>query len=198
MCAPYLGFDLRHTFLRPTLFLSFGRSRLPGNLSSQLKTLLFDPFAVLRADEKHPAIPVTRPRLPDSFIMPAIRHASKRKPPPEGFADIEDDLLIFSNKMKDAQNKPPPAGPKHQAQWEVFQIAHQRSRYVYDLYYEKEAISKQLYEWLLKNGYADALLIAKWKKQGYEKVIFILSCHHVINQRANPVSALLPAMHPNK
>lgn len=45
------------------------------------------------------------------------------------------------------------------------------SRYVFDLYYDKEAISKQLYEWLLKNGYADGNLIAKWKKQGYEKVI---------------------------
>ena len=44
------------------------------------------------------------------------------------------------------------------------------SRYIYDLYYEKEAISKQLYDYLLKNGYADANLIAKWKKQGYEKV----------------------------
>ena len=51
------------------------------------------------------------------------------------------------------------------------------SRYIYDLYYEKEAISKTLYDWLLKNGYADANLIAKWKKQGYEKVhtCFILS-----------------------
>lgn len=44
------------------------------------------------------------------------------------------------------------------------------SRYIYDLYYEKEAISRQLYDWLLKNAYADASLIAKWKKQGYEKV----------------------------
>jgi bud site selection protein 31 len=102
--------------------------------------------------------------------MPAIRHSSKRKPPPDGFEDIENDLLIFSNKMKDAQNKPAPAGPRHQAQWEIFQISHQRSRYVYELYYEKEAISKKLYDFLLKNGYADAMLIAKWKKQGYEKV----------------------------
>lgn len=102
--------------------------------------------------------------------MPAIRHASKRKPPPEGFSDIEDDLLIFSNKMKDAQNTPTDNIPKHQAQWPIFQISHQRSRYIYELYYEKEAISKKLYEWLLKNGYADAMLIAKWKKQGYEKV----------------------------
>lgn len=102
--------------------------------------------------------------------MPAIRHASKRKPPPEGFSDIEDDLLVFSNKMKDAQNTTNDNAPKHQAQWPIFQISHQRSRYIYELYYEKEAISKQLYDWLLKNGYADAMLIAKWKKQGYEKL----------------------------
>lgn len=102
--------------------------------------------------------------------MPAIRHASKRKPPPDGFSDIEDDLLIFSNKMKDAQNTPTDNIPKHQAQWPIFEISHQRSRYIYELYYEKEAISKKLYDWLLKNGYADAMLIAKWKKQGYEKV----------------------------
>ena len=44
------------------------------------------------------------------------------------------------------------------------------SRYIYELYYEKEAITRQLYDWLLKNNYADANLIAKWKKQGYEKV----------------------------
>ena len=53
------------------------------------------------------------------------------------------------------------------------------SRYIYDLYYEKEAISKQLYDWLLKNNYADAMLIAKWKKQGYEKVsagIYVDQC----------------------
>ncbi|KAF5864972.1 hypothetical protein ETB97_005859 [Aspergillus alliaceus] len=86
--------------------------------------------------------------------MPPIRTSRSRKPPPAGFDDIEDTLLEFSNKMKDAEN-----------------ASHDGSRYIYDLYYEKEAISKQLYEWLLKNNYADANLIAKWKKQGYEKVL---------------------------
>ena len=57
------------------------------------------------------------------------------------------------------------------------------SRYIYDLYYEKEAISKQLYDWLLKNGYADANLIAKWKKTGYEKV-----CRYLL-----ALSVLLPS-----
>ncbi|KAI0802559.1 cell cycle control protein cwf14 [Xylaria sp. FL0064] len=108
--------------------------------------------------------------------MPAIRsHAARAKKPPAGFEDIRDDLEVFGIKMKDAQNTPANNAPKHQAQWPIFQIAHQRSRYVYELYYEKEAISKQLYDWLLKNGYADPILIAKWKKQGYEKVSSSLS-----------------------
>jgi bud site selection protein 31 len=102
--------------------------------------------------------------------MPAIRHSSKRKPPPEGFSDIETDLLIFANKMKDAENAPSNNTPRHAALWPIFQISHQRSRYVYELYYEKEGISKELYDWLLKNGYADAQLIAKWKREGYEKL----------------------------
>lgn len=29
-------------------------------------------------------------------------------------------------------------------------------RYIYDLYYKREAISKELYDWLLKQEYADA------------------------------------------
>lgn len=114
--------------------------------------------------------------------MPAIRtHASRAKKPPTGFDDIRDDLEVFSIKMKDAQNAPSDHVPKAQAQWPIFQIAHQRSRYVYELYYDKEAISRQLYDWLLKNGYADAMLIAKWKKQGYEKVI-IVPCLFLILQ----------------
>lgn len=102
--------------------------------------------------------------------MPAMRSTGSRQKPPAGFDDIEDDLLIFSNKMKDAEAASSANVPRHAVHWPIFQISHQRSRYVYDLYYEKEAISKQLYEWLLKKGYADSQLIAKWKKHGYEDV----------------------------
>lgn len=120
--------------------------------------------------------------------MPAVRSARNRKPPPDGFDDIEDTLLEFANKMKDAENASHDGKRKQEMVWPIFQISHQRtyfnhsflvgitglpllgSRYIYELYYEKEAISKQLYNWLLKNGYADGNLIAKWKKQGYEKV----------------------------
>jgi bud site selection protein 31 len=53
---------------------------------------------------------------------------------------------------------------KVESLWPVFRIHHQRSRYVYDLYYKRKAISRELYDYLLKHNYADANLIAKWKK----------------------------------
>ncbi len=73
---------------------------------------------------------------------------------------------------------------------------------MYELYYEKEAISKQLYEWLLKNGYADAMLIAKWKKTGYEKVccsqISVWFCLWVKNYADFGVIVMLPALRTNE
>jgi bud site selection protein 31 len=38
----------------------------------------------------------------------------------------------------------------------IMRISHARSRYIYDLYYKREAISRELYDWLLKEKYADA------------------------------------------
>lgn len=119
--------------------------------------------------------------------MPPLRHSltrpssNPRKAPPDGFSDLEATLLEFAQRLRDATTssgggggggggRPAIGTRKHEAAWPVFQITHQRSRYIYELYYEKEAISKELYDWLGRNGYVDLLLVAKWKKQGYEKV----------------------------
>lgn len=67
----------------------------------------------------------------------------------------------------------------------MYRLNHQRSRYVYDLYYTRQAISPELYQWLLKQGYADANLIAKWKKQGYER----LCCLRCIQTKENNFGA---------
>ena len=69
--------------------------------------------------------------------------------------------------MRDAENESHEGKRKSESLWPIMRISHTRSRYIYELYYEKEGISKKLYEWLLKNNYADAMLIAKWKKEGY-------------------------------
>jgi bud site selection protein 31 len=103
--------------------------------------------------------------------MPPVRaHRNKKRPPPAGYSDIEDTLLQYDNQMRDALSLPTDGKKKHESQWPIFELTHRKSRYIYSLYYEREAISKELYDWLLKNGQADASLIAKWKKQGYEKL----------------------------
>lgn len=63
---------------------------------------------------------------PDQLAMPPIRSARNRKPPPDGFDDIEDTLLEFSNKMKDAENASHEGKKRHEVLWPIFQITHQR------------------------------------------------------------------------
>lgn len=53
---------------------------------------------------------------------------------------------------------------KDELLWPIFRLHHQRSRYIYDMYYNKKAISKEVYEFALREKYADQNLIAKWKK----------------------------------
>ena len=68
---------------------------------------------------------------------------------------------------------------KTESLWPIFKLNNQRSRYLYELYYKRHAISKELYEWCLKEGHGDANLIAKWKKNGYEQ----LCCLRCIQQK---------------
>ena len=65
--------------------------------------------------------------------MPAVRTARNRKPPPDGFEDIEDTLLEFSNKMKDAENASHEGKRRNEVLWPIFQISHQRelSHYIF-------------------------------------------------------------------
>lgn len=107
--------------------------------------------------------------------------------------------------MRDAENESHEGKRKTESLWPIMRISHARSRYIYELYYKREAISRELYDWLLKEGYADAKyvfrfynvhlclshpcsLIAKWKKTGYEK----LCCLRCIQTRVRYHSLLSP------
>jgi len=103
--------------------------------------------------------------------MPRIR-TTRTKKPPEGFEDIESvsgedeqpqpiltSLQIlddYAKKMRDAENESHEGKRKAESLWPIMRISHTRSRYIYELYYKRDAITKELYDWLLKEGYADA------------------------------------------
>ena len=62
----------------------------------------------------------------------------------------------YGRKMRDAENESHEGKRKSESLWPIMRISHARSRYIYELYYKREAISKELYDWLLKEKYADA------------------------------------------
>uniref|UniRef100_A0A8R1DSR2 SET domain-containing protein n=2 Tax=Caenorhabditis japonica TaxID=281687 RepID=A0A8R1DSR2_CAEJA len=108
-----------------------------------------------------------------------------RKPPPEGWDLIEPTLEQFEAKMREAETEPHEGKRKTEINWPIFRIHHQRSRYVYDMYYKKAEISRELYEFCLTAKFADAALIAKWKKQGYENLCCVKKMVKVRSFRAN-------------
>ncbi|KAF7302956.1 G10 protein [Mycena kentingensis (nom. inval.)] len=91
--------------------------------------------------------------------MPKIK-TTRTKKPPEGFEEIRPILEEYDKKMRDAENESHEGKRKNEATWPIMQISHARSRYIYERRYkhddEEDAMSKELYEWLLKEGYADA------------------------------------------
>lgn len=68
-------------------------------------------------------------------------------------AQVLDD---YAKKMRDAENESHEGKRKTESLWPIFQLNHARTRYIYELYYKRQAISRELYDWLLKQGYADA------------------------------------------
>lgn len=108
--------------------------------------------------------------------MPRLR---TRKQPPEGWDLLEPSLEALDMKMREATADSHEGKRRVESAWPIFKIHHQKSRLVYDLYYKKQEISRELYEFCLKEKLIDGNLIAKWKKPGYEK----LCCLRCIQSR---------------
>eukprot|EP01041_Mallomonas_annulata_P005316 gene5316-10627_t len=98
---------------------------------------------------------------------------------PSGFEILEPTLQALDNELREKVNEPHEGLRKSESQWPVHQINWQKSRYVYDMFYIYKKISRDVYEYCVKNKIIDASLIAKWKKPGYER----LCSTYVINPR---------------
>lgn len=102
--------------------------------------------------------------------MPKIK-TSRSKPAPAGFEAIKPQLEKFQAQLKDVEaRKLKRLENKNVNLWQIIKIHNRQNRYIFDLRYRKKIISEELYKWLVKEKYADRLLISKWRKQGYEKL----------------------------
>ncbi|KAF3513838.1 hypothetical protein F2Q69_00009283 [Brassica cretica] len=130
--------------------------------------------------------------------MPKIK--TNRVKYPEGWELIEPTLRELDAKMRQAEMDEHDGKRKCEALWPIFKLSHQRSRYVYDLYYRRDEISKELYEFCLDQGYADRSLIAKWKKfreglnYGPSAQWVQRSGHYALNDSRYVISVLLTLM----
>ena len=101
--------------------------------------------------------------------MPKVK-TLKTKRKPAGWNTIEPKIVEFQQKMRDVENAPCEGKRKPEVLWPIFQLHHQMSRYIYTQFYKKKTISRELYDFCLREKYADANLIAKWKKNGFENL----------------------------
>ena len=61
----------------------------------------------------------------------------------------------YQRQMRDAETESHEGKRKDESVWPIMRITHTRSRWIYELYYKREAISDELYEWLCDEKYAD-------------------------------------------
>ena len=61
----------------------------------------------------------------------------------------------YQRQMRDAETESHEGKRKQESVWPIMRIQHTRSRWIYELYYKREAISRELYDWLCEEKYAD-------------------------------------------
>ena len=109
------------------------------------------------------------------LAMSGWRLKIHRKRAPKGLELVEDALDAFDEKMKEAVEASHEGMRRNETVWPVIKYHWLRNRYLYESYYKKKRISRELYEFLLRNKVGDGALIAKWKKRGYEYLCSLMA-----------------------
>lgn len=90
--------------------------------------------------------------------------------PPDGWEKVRDMVLDLNQKMRDVESTDNTEGSTKSQIWEVMRANWKRSRPIYEMRWKTNEISNDLYEWILKNEYADRELINAWRKPGYDRL----------------------------
>ena len=131
----------------------------------------------------------------------SFKRRLKGKTPPEGWELIEKQIDDYESQMRDAVNEDHEGKRKNENTWRIHRIHFEKNRFIFDLMYKRQAMSKELarasptartvhprlasyfkssfpplqYEYLVREKIADGGLIAKWRKPGYENLCSMLA-----------------------
>lgn len=105
----------------------------------------------------------------------AYRRKLKNKKPPEGWELIEEVIEDFEGQMKEAVNEEHEGRRKNELAWKIHRIHWEKNRFIFDLMYQRKVMSKELYDYLVREKIADGGLISKWRKPGYEILCSMLA-----------------------
>ena len=94
----------------------------------------------------------------------------KNRKLPAGFEVVEPVLEALENELRDKVKETNDGKRKVEALWPVHQINWQKTRYIYDMYYTFERITKPVFDYCVNQKLVDSALMAKWKKPGYERL----------------------------
>jgi bud site selection protein 31 len=100
--------------------------------------------------------------------MSLVRRKLRSKRVPDGFDRIEDVLNDFEHQLRDAVNEEHEGKRRAELTWKVHRLHWEKNRFIHDLMYVKNGMSRELFDFLVSNKVADGALIAKWRKPGYE------------------------------
>ena len=87
---------------------------------------------------------------------------------------------------------------KVEATWAITRVHHERNRYIFNMHYKERKISKELLDYLIKEGYADPALIAKWRKVCSAHASTQTSTHTQINPPNSKGTSGCAAVHPEE
>ncbi|GJD11301.1 Protein BUD31 homolog 2 [Galdieria sulphuraria] len=98
------------------------------------------------------------------------RHRIRQKKLPKGFELIETQLEKFEDEMREIMNDTMEDKMRNELTWKVHKLHWKKNRFIFNLYYKEKAISKELFDFLVKEKVVDDNLISKWRKPGYENL----------------------------
>ncbi|KAM0672770.1 putative G10 protein [Ordospora colligata] len=110
--------------------------------------------------------------------------------PPAEFEKVRDFLEKVEAEMRRLENAP--LAPRNQENfWPIFQLHHQRTRHICNLYDNGE-ISKELYKYLVENMFVDHSLACYWKKMGYENLCCVRCIQPIDSKHGNVCVCRVP------